>query len=115
MERKYLKAINFDLSTHQLKKLYPGVNYRHAYDDLKHFFEHHAFEHRQGSGYISVNELSTVDIYDLMDDMAHQYQWLGECVNKIDVTNIGTQHDITELLKPEDLALQEDILLLQEK
>ena len=37
MERKYFKALNFDLDTHQLQKNYPGANYRHAYDDLRRF------------------------------------------------------------------------------
>lgn len=113
MERKYYKAINFDLSTHQLEKYYPGANYRRAYDDLKRFFNRHGFLHRQGSGYISNEKLSTADIYDLMDDLSQQYQWIGECVNKIDVTNVGTQHDLTDLLKPVELALPEDVLYLQ--
>lgn len=114
MERKYYKAINFDLSTHQLEEHYPGANYRQAYDDLKRFFKRHDFSHRQGSGYISDEKLSTADIYDLMDDLSQQYQWIGECVNKIDVTNVGAQHDLTDLLRPMDLVLQEDDLLLQE-
>lgn len=114
MERRYYKAINFDLSTHQLKEHYPGANYCQAYDDLKRFFRRHDFSHRQGSGYISDEKLSTADIYDLMDDLSQQYQWIGECVNKIDVTNVGAQHDLTDLLRPMDLVLEEDDLLLQE-
>lgn len=114
MERRYYKAINFDLSTHQLEEHYPGANYRQAYDDLKRFFRCHDFSHRQGSGYISDEKLSTADIYDLMDDLSQQYQWIGECVNKMDVTNVGAQHDLTDLLRPMDLVLQEDDLLLQE-
>lgn len=96
MEQKYYKAINFDLSTHQLEEHYPGANYRQAYEDLKRFFRRHDFSHRQGSGYISDEKLSTADIYDLMDDLSQQYQWIGECVNKIDVTNVGVQHDLTD-------------------
>ena len=53
MERKYFKALNFDLDTHQLKEHYPGANYRQAYGDLRRFFKRHRFSHRQGSGYIS--------------------------------------------------------------
>ena len=113
MGRKYYKAINFDLSTHRLEEYYPGANYRQAYDDLKRFFKRHDFSHRQGSGYISNEKLSTADIYDLMDDLSQQYPWIGQCVNKIDVTNVGTQHDLTDLLKPIDLALPEDALLME--
>ena len=68
MERKYFKALNFDLDTHQLKEHYPGANYRQAYDDLRRFFKRHRFSHRQGSGYISDDKLATADIYDLMDE-----------------------------------------------
>lgn len=113
MERKYYKAINFDLSTHQLEECYPGANYRQSYDDLKRFFKRHGFSHRQVSGYISEEKLSTADIYDLVDDLSHQHQWIGDCVNKIDVTNVGTQHDLTDLLKPADLKLTEESLLMQ--
>lgn len=105
MERKYYKAINFDLSTYQLRKLYPKPNYRKAYDDLKRFFKRHDFSHRQGSGYISNQKLSTADIYDLMDDLVNELSWIGECVNKIDVTNVGQQHDLIELLKPAGIEL----------
>lgn len=67
MERKYYKAVNFDLDTHELKEQYPGINYHQAYDDLRRFFKRHQFSHRQGSGYISDTKPSTADIYDLTE------------------------------------------------
>jgi len=88
-----------------LRNLYPKPNYRKAYDDLKRFFKRHDFSHRQGSGYISNQKLSTADIYDLMDDLVNELSWIGECVNKIDVTNVGQQHDLIELLKPAGIEL----------
>ncbi|MCI8418629.1 MAG: hypothetical protein HFI33_14235 [Lachnospiraceae bacterium] len=115
MERKYFKAINFDLDTHQLKAHYPGANYRQAYDDLCRFFKRHKFSHRQGSGYISDTKLGTADIYDLMDELSRQFPWIGVCVDKIDVTNIGQQHDLTELLKvTEDIEIDSSVLLTDE-
>ena len=102
MERKYLKAINFDLDTHQLEEYYPGPHYNRAYYDLRKFFKNQGFSHRQGSGYISDTKLSTADIYDLMDDLSREFEWLGFCVNKIDVTNVGRQHDLTDLLKSDE-------------
>ena len=60
MERKYQKAINFDLSVHELEKYYP--DYRKAYYDVKSFFKKHGFEHRQGSGYISRDRLAQADM-----------------------------------------------------
>lgn len=115
MERKYYKAINFDLDTNQLKNYYPGANYRHAYKDLGRFFDEHGFSHRQGSGYISVNKLTTADIYDLMDDLNHLLPWIGMCVKKIDVTNVGRQYDLTDLLRPaEDLIIDNSLLIAPE-
>lgn len=36
----------------------------------------------------------------MMDELSQKLPWIGDCVNKIDVTNIGRQNDLTELLKP---------------
>ena len=44
MERKYLKAIKFDLSVHELQKYYP--DYRKAYYDVKKFFVRQSFLRR---------------------------------------------------------------------
>ena len=116
MERKYFKALNFDLDTHQLKEYYPGINYRRAYDDLCRFFKRHRFSHRQGSGYISDDKLATADIYDLMDELSWQLPWSGVCVNKFDVTNVGRQHDLTELLKPaEDIVIDISLLTVSDR
>lgn len=56
--------------------------------------------------------MTTADIYDLMDDLIQQFQWIGICVNKIDVTNVGLQHDLTELLKPSaDIVIDDSLLI----
>ena len=116
MERKYFKALNFDLDTHQLKEHYTGANYRQAYDDLRRIFKRHRFSHRQGSGYIFDDKLTTADIYDLMDELSRQFPWIGICVNKIDVTNVGRQYDLTELLKPaEDIIIDTSLLTVPDR
>ncbi len=100
MERKYHKAINFDLDTNELKKYYP--RYQQAYYDLRSFFREKGFSHRQGSGYVSENKLSTADIVDIVDDFGKRYTWASTCVKKIDVTNVGMQYDLTGLLASDD-------------
>ena len=116
MERKYFKDLNFDLDTHQLKEHYTGANYRQAYDDLRRIFKRHRFSHRQGSGYIFDDKLTTADIYDLMDELSRQFPWIGTCVNKIDVTNVGRQYDLTELLKPaEDIIIDTSLLTVPDR
>lgn len=50
-----------------------------------------------------------------MDELSSQFSWIGLCVNKIDVTNIGRQHDLTELLKvTEDIEIDNSVLLTDE-
>lgn len=99
MEHKRYKALNFDLDTHQLQVYYPGRNYRQAYDDLRSFLGQHDFSHRQGSGYISDIKLGTADIYDLIEQLKQQCPWLPFCINKIDVTNVGRQHELVSILR----------------
>lgn len=108
MERKYLKAINFDLSVNDLKKCYS--DYTKAYYDLKRFFARRGFEHRQGSGYVSKKKLAQADIIDLLDEMNTELPWMKDCVTKIDVTNIGAQHDLKDLLRDLAVASEEELL-----
>ena len=39
---------------------------------------------------------------------------MSDCVTKIDVTNIGAQHDLKDMLKEIAVASEEDILLPEE-
>lgn len=49
-----------------------------------------------------------------MDELVQKIPWIGACINKIDVTNIGRQHDLTELLKPtEDIEIDSSVLLAE--
>ncbi len=90
MERKYFKAINFDLDTNGLKEYYP--RYQQAYKDLLNIFKKRDFSHRQGSGYVSNNKISTADIVDIIGDLQKTFDWSGTCIKKIDVTNVGAQY-----------------------
>ena len=53
---KTLKALNFDLDTENLKRYYPSSDYHKAYFDIKQFMIQNGFEHRQGSGYVSIKQ-----------------------------------------------------------
>lgn len=113
MERKYYKAINFDLSINKLKQHYPGSNYRKAYEDLRRFFVAHGFSHRQGSGYLSNEKLTGADIFDLIDDLTQKLAWVGICIRKIDVTNVGQQYDLVDLLKPDMIDITDDLVIVE--
>ena len=45
MERRYYKALNFDLDTHKLQEEYLGRDYHKAYYDVRNFLKAHRFEH----------------------------------------------------------------------
>ena len=96
MERTKRKALNFDLDTKKMKELnlYPR-RYRLLGSSLKK----HGFEHRQGSGYVSKAKLDGDNVYDIISDVVSENEWLASCIKKIDVTDIGKQHDLTMTVK----------------
>ncbi len=95
--KKCRKAINFDLSTDMLKKLYntsdPFV-YLKAYREIASFLKQESFTHRQWSGYVSDEKLSDVDVFNITYKLNNALPWLRQCVKKFDVTDIGEQHDL---------------------
>ncbi len=98
MAGKQYKAFNFDLSVRALQENYPGTNYRQAYQDIRQFLEDNGFEHRQGSGYRSINEMSDIEVTLLVVRLGRSFPWLGKCVKHFDVTNIGSNYDLCDLL-----------------
>ncbi len=96
MERKIRKAINFDLDTNIMKDrgLYPN-----GYELLRAAFKKQGFEHRQGSGYLSISKLTSDQVYEAVEAIVKENLWLAECAKKIDVTDIGKQHDLTSIVK----------------
>lgn len=96
MERSKRKAINFDLDTKVMKEqgLYPK-----GYKLLKNSFKELGFTHRQGSGYTSIDKITNDQVYTLIENIVSENPWLADCVKKIDVTDIGRQHDLTDMVK----------------
>lgn len=105
MERTQRKAINFDLDTKEMKN--QGM-YPRGYRLLGNSLRKCGFEHRQGSGYISKEKLDSITIARMMEQVTRENPWLAECVRKIDVTDIGRQHDLTSVVK-EYAALTDDL------
>ena len=93
------KAINFDLSTNALKIYYPGKDYRKAYKDVGRFMHKNGFRHRQWSGYVSLTPMSVSEVSDIIKELTEKFDWLKDCVNKFDVTNVGKSYDYTEFIK----------------
>ena len=91
------KALNFDLDTKKYEE-YTGKHSPTAYAEIKRFLQKNDFEHRQGSGYISKNSLSDGKIFAIIQNMSMELKWLRNCVEKIDVTNIGKQHSLLDTI-----------------
>lgn len=104
MERRQYKALNFDLDTNALKKYYPNRHYRQAYRDIHSFLIRNGFEHRQWSGYKTVQPMSDTAVTLVVAELGRKYVWLGKCVNHFDVTNVGQNYDLTAMLNAPDIA-----------
>lgn len=103
------KAINFDLDTKKLKQFYPCkglLSYKKAYKDIKKFMENNGFEHRQWSGYISKQNIDSYDVSVIIAKLSYKFPWLKQCVNKFDVTDIGNQYDLTDIIDKPNKILE---------
>ncbi len=95
MEKGKIKALNFDLDTNVMKSL--GV-YPDGYRQLGKALHEAGFLHRQGSGYVSKGKLLNDDVNDIVESLTVKNPWLVKCVNKLDVTDVGKQHDLTKVV-----------------
>lgn len=77
-------TINFDLDTKKLQQKYSRNNWKKAYKDVRKVMLENGFEHRQGSGYISKEEMSEHDITAIIDNIAEKLPWIDECSRVFD-------------------------------
>jgi virulence-associated protein VapD len=96
--RRY-KAVNFDLDTKSLRDRFGENGRRSAYSAVGRFLKKSGFEHRQGSGYRSTSTMTDLEIADLIVSMYRDLEWLPDCVQKLDVTNIGREYDLDVVAK----------------
>ena len=92
------KAINFDLSTEELKKYFKEST-APAYSAIKNFMLENGFEYRQDLGYASKEQMSDKQINLLIRRLSKQFPWLSICVREFNVSDIGKQRDLTHLFK----------------
>lgn len=95
--KKRYRAINFDLSTEELRNLFGESGRKEAYKKIGAFLESQGFVHRQWSGYISKNKLDMLEVTRLSKNLFKNFPWLTKCANRIDVTNIGKRFDMIKL------------------
>ena len=105
-EARQYKALYFDLVVQLLKQYYPKKNHLGAYKDIKKYLLGHGFTHEQWSGYHSKARMTDLEIFDLVQDMAQQMAWFSKCINHFEVTNIGTNYNLMEILESEDFSVE---------
>lgn len=98
------KAINFDLNTKALQTHYHNGSWQNAYNDLRSSLEKKGFEHRQYSGYVSENSMTYNGIRKTIKKLGKEFPWLKDCVNKLDVTEIGDTFDLKYILESKSRA-----------
>ncbi|MBX7491285.1 VapD family protein [Helicobacter turcicus] len=107
------KAINFDLSTKALKKHF-GENTATAYNSIKQFMLDNGFEHRQYSGYTSIELMRDRQINLLTRRLARKFTWLSSCIQEFDVTDIGEQYSLSHIFKADKIISQTKEISIKE-
>ncbi|ECL3871071.1 vapd [Campylobacter upsaliensis] len=91
------KAINFDLSTEELKKHFEDT--RKPYGLIKDFMLENGFEHRQYSGYASKEPISNEDVFSIVLKISRKFTWIGSCIKEFDITEIGEQYSLKDTIQ----------------
>ncbi|RTK00926.1 vapd [Campylobacter jejuni] len=91
------KAINFDLSTEELKKHFEDT--RKPYGLIKDFMLENGFEHRQYSGYASKEPMSNEDVFSIVLRISRKFTWIGSCIKEFDITEIGEQYSLKDTIQ----------------
>ena len=99
MDSSLRKGINFDLDTEALKKYYPKGDWRHAYYDVRGFFEKNEFEHIQGSGYHSKDPMSETRAMSIIYKMTKIFPWLNYCVSVCTISDVPELYDISHVFR----------------
>ena len=106
------RVINFDIDQNLLKANYPYSSkihgpktYTNAYGKIQKYMESHGFSHRQYSTYDSDIPISLDRVYAVVSGLVNYMPYLPKCFQKIDVTDIGKQYDLTKFVN--DCASQQ--------
>lgn len=68
------------------------------------------FEHRQYSGYASIESMEDKEIALFASRLNEKFAWLKDCVQEFDVTDIGEQHSLAHIFQG-DKTLTKDLEL----
>ncbi len=84
MEELSFKQIMFDIDTKVAEQIL-GKKYRVMYDQIESFFISNGFTHIEGSGYISNNKMTDIDLLYIIKDLKTLYPHLDKSIRDIRV------------------------------
>lgn len=92
----------FDLILKELKKNFGAKNYAKGYEELYKFFcIERDYEHRQRSVYCSNNPMSNKEALKTIINLTDNCPWMKSCLKRMDITNIGELHEVTNIITRE--------------
>ena len=92
------KALNYDLDDTLLRKYYPDPkSYKNAWAKIKKYLYSKGFESRQYSGVVSKRPMTNAIVQEIILELNEEFKWLGPCVQKFDVTNVGLAYSLNSL------------------
>lgn len=90
----FRKAIHFDLDTATVEATFGKKNTSMAYRKIRKFLESNGFAHSQHSGYMSLRQMSDLEVYRTYDMMKEALPWLEPCAQKIHVLVVADEFDL---------------------
>lgn len=92
------KALNYDLDDKLLQKYYPNPkSYKNAWTTVKKYLYKKGFESRQYSGVVSIKPMPDAIVQEIILELNEAFEWLGPCVQRFDVTNVGPTYNLNHL------------------
>ena len=103
------KALNYDLDDRILQKHYPNPkSYKNAWKRVKKFLYKKGFESRQYSGVVSHRPMTDAIVQEIILELNDEFEWLGPCVQKFDVTSVGPTYSLDMLFNKEETIAKID-------
>lgn len=99
MDNSLRKGINFDLDTAALQEYYPKGDWHNACYDVRIYFQKNGFEHIQGSGYHSLNQMSEAKAMAVIYRMTKEIPWLNYCVSICTIADVPELFDISHVFQ----------------
>lgn len=103
-EEKKQIAIHFDLS---IKEIDNYFSYRSKpYKQIEKVMKNHNFFHQQGSGYISENEISKLELFEIVNELKINVRHFEDIVKHLDSTHLDKIWDLKSYINNKNLTNQ---------